>query len=375
MKHLADGLVEAGHQVRVLTMGSSISRAREGAVELDEINVADSSRLPGLGTWASFLWHAPERIRRAVREFQPDVVNSHFVFPAGFVVRRAGVDVPHVTSVVGADVHDPTRRVSADRSVVLRWLSRTAVQSAFAVTTPSQDLTNRALKVFPKSDVRTVPWGVPLLNRSGRTRADLGLADDAFVVTTLCRLVRRKRLDLLIRAVAQLPAGDTMVVIMGSGPEQTGLQELAASLGVAHRVRFTGRVSEEEKRAYLEHGDVFCLPSDHEGFGLVFLEAMGLDSAVVCTDVGGQTDIVREGIDGHLIPVDDESALVDRLRMLQSQPERLREMKRSAAQRAREFTPDRAAADFLEIFGEAIDAYHIRASRQGGASATARSST
>ncbi|MFG0335967.1 MAG: glycosyltransferase [Maioricimonas sp. JB049] len=355
MQCLAGGLADAGHEVCVLTMASEAPRPVDQRLQLQEIpTTSDRGRLPGLRTWMSFLWNAPAAIRCAVRDFRPDVVNSHFVFPAGFVVVRSGVEVPHVTSVVGADIHDPTRRVSADCSRLIRRLTVPAIRSSCSVTTPSVDLTQRTQALFPAADVRTVPWGVPLLESTDTSRKSLGLPRDALVVATLCRLVRRKRLDLLLRAVSQINSPDVFVAVLGSGPERGPLEALASSLGIAHQVRFAGRVTEYEKHAYLENADIFCLPSDHEGFGLVFLEAMGLKTAVVCTDVGGQTDIVREGIDGYLIPVNDADALAMRLRTLLKDSAQLETMKRQAAERAREYQPARTADEFIQVYGEAI---------------------
>jgi glycosyltransferase involved in cell wall biosynthesis len=350
-KHLAEALAQLGHSVRVLTAGDGEEACEEGGVEIFRFgNGAKRGKVAGMRWWLTFLRQAPARFREALRDFRPDVVNSHFLFPAGLVVARTGTDVPHVATVVGADVYDPTRKISADRNWLMRQLARRTVQHAAVVTTMSHDMTNRTRLLFPGADVRTVHWGVPPLQRIRRTRNELGLPENAIVVATLCRLVRRKRVDLILKAISDLDRPDVWLVVMGSGPEASQLKAAATELGIAGRVRFTGRISEAEKEVYLGQSDIFCLPSDHEGFGLVFLEAMGVGSPVITTNVGGQVDIVRNNVDGFLIPTGDAGALQHRLRLLVEDPARLALMKQSATERAAEFSPQRTARAFEDLF-------------------------
>jgi glycosyltransferase involved in cell wall biosynthesis len=350
-KHLAAALAQLGHSVRVLTTGGREEAYEEDGVEVFRFgNGAARGKAAGMRWWLTFLRQAPARFRETLRDFKPDAVNSHFLFPAGLVVARSGTGVPHVATVVGADVYDPTRKISADRNWLMRQLARRTVRHAAVVTTMSHDMTSRTRLLFPEADVRTVHWGVPPLGTLGHTRTQLGLPEDAFVISTLCRLVRRKRVDLILQAISDLDRPDVWLVVMGSGPEASQLEAAATELGIGGRVRFTGRVNEAEKGAYLEQSDVFCLPSEHEGFGLVFLEAMGLQTPVITTNVGGQVDIVRHNVDGFLIPTGDAAALRRRLQLLVENPDRLAAMKQSATQRAAEFSPRRTARAFEDLF-------------------------
>ena len=191
---------------------------------------------------------------------------------------------------------------------------------------------------------------MPPLENPQVSRSELKLPEESFVISTLCRLVHRKRLDLLIDAAAQLDHRNVHVVIMGSGPCEEELQAQAGRLGVAGRVHLVGRVDDRQKAAYLACSDVFCLPSEHEGFGLVYLEAMSLETPVITTNVGGQNDIIRDGVDGYLIDVGQVEPLVERLRELINNPDQRRQMAVDAASRAMDFTPFRCAEEFFESF-------------------------
>jgi glycosyltransferase involved in cell wall biosynthesis len=109
---------------------------------------------------------------------------------------------------------------------------------------------------------------------------------------------------------------DCVLIVVGTGPQQAELRELAERLGVADRVRFLGWVSDEDKFAALASSDIFVSTSQHEGFGLMYLEAMSCGLPVVTYDNGGHTDYLRDGETGGLVPVNDLAAFESALRRL-----------------------------------------------------------
>ena len=187
---LAQGLVRRGHAVRVLTAGGAAPMRDDQGVQVSSFA---NSR------WG-FLRRAHRQIRKTAREFQPDVVNSQFLFPAGFAVARARLETPHVASMVGADVHDPTRWLSADNNWLVRRATKHCLRRADALTSSSDDLTRRIQACFPHVRPHKIPWPVEPLPTANASRRQLGLPEDAFVIATLGRLVKRKRFDLLLQA-------------------------------------------------------------------------------------------------------------------------------------------------------------------------------
>jgi glycosyltransferase involved in cell wall biosynthesis len=107
--------------------------------------------------------------------------------------------------------------------------------------------------------------------------------------------VRRKGLEQLIQLMQRLEDLDCVLLLIGNGPQEATLQELAQRLNVAERVRFLGWVSDEDKFTALASADVFVSTSQHEGFGLMYLEAMACGLPVVTYDNGGQTDFLQDG--------------------------------------------------------------------------------
>jgi glycosyltransferase involved in cell wall biosynthesis len=109
-----------------------------------------------------------------------------------------------------------------------------------------------------------------------------------------------------VRAVAQLP-DDTVLVVLGDGPERASLERLARDLDVAARVFLLGRVP--DVAAWLRRAAVYVQPSRWEGFGLGVLEAMHAGLPVVATRVSSLPELVVDGDTGLLVPTDERDAL------------------------------------------------------------------
>ncbi len=174
--------------------------------------------------------------------------------------------------------------------------------------TALSDLTaDRVRRARGRNDVAVIPGGVWLRDIRSVSAAP---APDAPKLLFAGRLITEKRVDLLLRAVAALPAelsagkGVTLGIV-GDGPERVMLEALAAELGIAAHVRFYGRLPEIAGMWRLLAGSRIAVqPSVREGFGLFPLEAMALGRPVVTcesddTAVGGT---VRDGIEGICAP-------------------------------------------------------------------------
>ena len=139
-------------------------------------------------------------------------------------------------------------------------------------------------------------------------RAFLRLSAESWVVGNVGRLHYDKDQATLLRgfkkALPSLPV-NSLLVIMGKGPLEKDLKQLALDLGIAKSVVFTGNVPEGKK--YFKAFDVFALTSDHEPFGMVLLEAMAAGLPLICSDCGGGAEVVRDV--GMLFPLGDDNAL------------------------------------------------------------------
>jgi glycosyltransferase involved in cell wall biosynthesis len=122
------------------------------------------------------------------------------------------------------------------------------------------------------------------------------------------RLTRLKRADLLVRALATPPANAIRLVIAGEGEEREPLERLAAELGVAGRITFAGRLTDDRLIAELATCRAVCFPPFQEDYGFVTVEAFAARKAVItCKDSGGPAELVKDGVNGFVCQPDPDA--------------------------------------------------------------------
>ncbi len=235
-----------------------------------------------------------------------------------------------------------------------------------------QDLSDLIHLYAADSDkVKIVPCGFdpeefrPLERKLARER--IGFADGVFLMLQLGRLVPRKGIEDVIRALALLRWNHAVaahLVIVGGDherpdpaatPEIGRLQAIAAELGVADWVHFTGRRGREALKYYYNAADVFVTTPWYEPFGITPLEAMACGIPVVGSAVGGIRHSVRDRKTGYLVPPHDPAELSDRLAYLCQHPAERAALGRAGKQRVnRLFTWSRVADLLNQVYEETM---------------------
>ncbi|HKN97009.1 MAG TPA: glycosyltransferase family 4 protein [Pseudonocardiaceae bacterium] len=186
-----------------------------------------------------------------------------------------------------------------------------------------------------------------------RDRYHLG---DRPTVVCVSRMVPRKGQDMLVRALPAVRAAvpDTVLLLVGGGPDRGRVTALARATGVADHVVVTGSVPAAELAAHYAAGDVYAMPSrtrggglDVEAFGLVYLEASATGLPVVAGRSGGAPETVRDGVTGHVVDGNHPAELADVLADLLGDPEQAAKMGEAGRQWAREAWGWPALADRL----------------------------
>jgi len=172
---------------------------------------------------------------------------------------------------------------------------------------------------------------------------------DAKVLLILARLQPAKAIDIAIRAMAHI--NGAVLWIAGDGPEEQRLKRLTADLGLESRVRFLGW--RDDRSGLLKAADICLVPSRHEPFGNVVVNAWAHGTPLIAAASQGPKFLIRDGEDGLVVPVDDPVALAGAVVQVLGNAALADKLKRAGqARAAAEFSENAVVARYREIFAE-----------------------
>lgn len=296
------------------------------------------SQVPAVGPYWDEMRATAQRIDELVLRLQPDLLHAHSpvltVLPALKVGRQRRLPVVYEVRALwedGAVDHGTTREGSA-RYRATRAVETHALKRASQVTTICEGLrrdiaargvASDRVTVIPNAvDIDTFTYGVPA---DLELQRQLGL-DGKFVLGFIGSFYGYEGLELLIEAFAKLShrRDDARLLFVGGGIREPSMQALAARLGVADRVIFTGRVPHDEVQRYYQLVDLLVYPRlpvrvTELVTPLKPLEAMAQGKLLVASDVGGQRELIRDGETGYLFSAGSADALVARIESVLAQ--------------------------------------------------------
>lgn len=307
------------------------------------------------GGWG--YWAAPPLARALDRLYSAwpfDVLHAHSLAPAGHAAARWARRRRRAAFVVSC--HGPDMIHLAVRSIGQRACVA-AMSAASLVMANSAWAARRCEEIAQRSlPVRVVHLGadVPpeIVPRNGQTR-----------LVTVAHLVERKRHDVVLRALAEIEsARRPEYLVIGDGPCRSGLERLAAELGVADRVRFLGQLSNPEAVAQAATCDLFVMPGVEEPFGVAFVEAMAAGlPAVGSRGEGGPEDIAAAGPGMLLVEPDDPVRLATLLERLTADRAELARLGAAARETVvANFTWERCGADTVAAYRAAVESRAAR---------------
>jgi glycosyltransferase involved in cell wall biosynthesis len=347
IRALSEGLAARGHEVTVLV--TALTR-RGHAEERGGVTVLRAGRL----LHAASTPLSPEMLWWA-RRLRPDVVNLHFPFPPGDVACAALPGGPPLVVTYHSDIVRQRALLRLYRPLLHRTLRHAA---RIIATSPNYVASSPWLRPHVAKCAL-----VPLSVDAGRFERFDGARAEAFrreaggrpALLFVGRLRYYKGLHFLLKALAGL---DAALLVAGTGPERARLEALAASLGVAGRVRWLGDVSDDDLPALYAAADAYVLPAHlrSEAFGISLLEAQAAGLPIVSTELGTGTSYANQhGVTGLVVPPADPAALARAARVLLANPELRARMGENGRRRARDmFSPERMVALTEQVYGEAV---------------------
>ncbi len=292
---------------------------------------------------------------RATRKFSADLWHSHFPNPLADLTCLAGrAGVPLVISYHS----DIVRQASLMQwyGILLHRLLKRATR--IVVATPAHIEHSKWLGGY-KHKCAVIPFGIDLSRFDLNTRDRQEAAElrqrscGSTILLNIGRLVGYKGQRYLLEAARHL---DADVWLVGTGPLESDLKNIAAECGLGERVRFWGSVDDRQVAILLQACDIFVLPSitPNEAFGLVQVEAMASGKPVICCDLPSGVPFVNQhGVTGFVIPPAHVQALADAVRKLTNDSELRSRMGAAGKLRAQnEFSDAVMISRYWELFSK-----------------------
>ena len=289
-----------------------------------------------------------------------DVLHAYFLTQAGFVAAYAGkyLNVPSVVSIRGNDIE----RAAFDPSRFSHTMY--ALQNAGAVTTNASELARKA-KAFIDREIILIPNGVDTehfkpMGRNEALAETLGLEEKTkeercAVIGFVGELREKKGLKILLPAYAQVNKKISIALLIVGDVRQGEDKQTFDEFRVSNpdsRITLTGYVTHNDLPSYYSLIDIFIHPSLRDGMPNAVLEAMACGKPVIATPVGGVPDVITDGENGSIVPVNDAGILSNAIiRLLEEESLRNRLGKSAREHIQKEFTLEKELNANLNVYG------------------------
>jgi len=385
---LAEALVRKGNEVTVFATNSNLDEDLDVPTDrvLDVGGVAVSyfqhqEPLKRLFPKVAYLskslgvLYAPDMARELERQARRfDVLHTHmpFIYPT-FATARAAFrhGRPLFYHQRGAFDPEHLRFRALKKSVYITCIERPILRRATTLIglTKAECASYAALGI--EARCRVIPNGVDLpgpmtADRIRSLVAAQGIKDTQMVILFLGRLHPVKGADRLLLAFERIAQRYPDAVLVLAGPDEFGIEQAfrvrASDAGLSARVRFPGMVQGEMKSALLHRADLFCLPSDAEGFSMAILEALAHKTPVVISPRCHFPEVEEFG--AGRISCREPEPLADALASLLAQPEKLTEMGvKGRTLVSQHYTWDVVATSMIDAYEEGIERHRHRLAR------------
>lgn len=355
----SESLREAGNQVMI------VAPDFPGTPE----NEADTVRVPALqrfnGSDFSVRLPVPGLLDEPLDRFQPEIVHSHHPFLLGDTALRvaSGRGLPLIFThhtLYEEYTHYVSAGTEALKSFVID-LSTGYANHCDHVIAPSQSVHDLLRSRGVTSPITVVPTGIDLARFARRRpkawRQARGIPAGALVVGHTGRLAPEKNLGFLTRAVAAFLRArpEAWFLVAGKGPSEEDMRGILAEAGVSDRCVFAGILQGQDLVDCYSSMDVFAFASRSETQGLVLAEAMAAGAPVIALDASGVREVVQDGLNGRMLPLEDESLFAGALDWYAGlSPEARQTFSRAARRSARRISRQECADKLAAVYKSAL---------------------
>ncbi len=298
----------------------------------------------------SWLLRAGRIHKKLVKENDYDLAHAFFGFPTGYLPYKTAGQLPYIISLRGSDVPGYNIRLGVDY-YLLAGLFKRIWTKAKAVIANSDGLAKLAKRFTPELVIPVIVNGIDTRRYQPIENHALG---EQINLLTVCRLISRKRIDILINAVKIcLEKGQNVRLnIAGHGNLRDELEKLAKDLNIYENVRFLGRVENDEMPEVYQANDIFVMSSAHEGMSNAMLEAMACGLPIVTTHCEGVDELIAQN--GIIAKDDSPERFAEAIEQMINDKTMYQQSRLAAREQAEKFSWANTAAMYIDAYKKAI---------------------
>ncbi len=352
---LGIALAEHGHEIHFITYKQPVRlQLLHNNVHYHEVSVPSYP----LFHYQPYELALSSKLVNMAKLHEIEIVHVHYAIPhayAGYMAKQMlaqeGIFIPMVTTLHGTDITLVGSHPFYKPAVTF------SINNSDAVTSVSQSLKDDTLRLFNiKKEIEVVPNFIDTKkyeNLYSNCERDLIASNNEKIITHISNIRKVKRVDDVIeifdRIQKELPA---KLVIVGDGPEKESLENLCKKKGIDEKVLFVGNSHEVDK--ILCFSDLFILPSEHESFGLVALEAMVCGVPVISSNAGGLPEVNIHGESGYLSNVGNVDEMAKNALKILVNSDTHQLFKRKAKENAQRFETKLIVPIYEEIYKKSL---------------------
>ena len=352
---LGIALAEHGHEIHFITYKQPVRlQLLHNNVHYHEVSVPSYP----LFHYQPYELALSSKLVNMAKLHEIEIVHVHYAIPhayAGYMAKQMlaqeGIFIPMVTTLHGTDITLVGSHPFYKPAVTF------SINNSDAVTSVSQSLKDDTLRLFNiKKEIEVVPNFIDTKkyeNLYSDCERELIASNNEKIITHISNIRKVKRVDDVIeifdRIQKELPA---KLVIVGDGPEKESLENLCKKKGIDEKVLFVGNSHEVDK--ILCFSDLFILPSEHESFGLVALEAMVCGVPVISSNAGGLPEVNIHGESGYLSDVGNVDEMAENALKILENNGTHQLFKRKAKENAQRFETKLIVPLYEEIYKKSL---------------------
>lgn len=353
--NLARALSEGGHKVIVACYFEHCPQMIKTYKQVGatvELFSADGIRVLGWKV-VPFLYKA---LRRVVKAYKPQVIHVQYMAPGALpilILKALGVKNILATAHTAADIYPDLRMVHfIQRHITKVWTCITckAEESFFGSSMLFSEQTK-----LGKHDHCTIynalPKYIEIVGSNDRFAND---SERLLTIGVVSRLEEIKGMDLVVPAFAKVHAkhGNTRLLVVGDGSLHKLMEKQVIEYVLTNAVTFVGRQGQETLQGYYDKIDVLLMPSRSEGFGLTAIEGMARGCVVVAANVGGLSEVVKDGEVGLLHKEEDVDDIAFQVHRLIGNPDLLRNLSNSSLKYVSQYSYEEYAYKFNSLYSK-----------------------